>query len=56
MGHGAMLATTVGVSALFVVLAVVNIVLLRRFARRGPDTVALGAPAPAEGLDPVPSL
>ncbi|GAA4506680.1 cytochrome ubiquinol oxidase subunit I [Actinoallomurus oryzae] len=56
MGHGAMLATTVGVSALFAVLAVVNIVLLRRFARRGPDAVTLGAPAPAEGLEPVPSF
>jgi hypothetical protein len=34
----------------------VNIVLLRRFARRGPDAAALGRPAPAEDLEHVPSF
>lgn len=51
----AMAAVTGGVVALFAVLAVVNIVLLRRTARRGPDAVALGRAEVADA-EPVPSL
>jgi cytochrome d ubiquinol oxidase subunit I len=56
MSHTAMLASVTGMSALFVVLAGVNIALLRRYARRGPDGSALGRVEPAESLDPVPSF
>jgi cytochrome bd ubiquinol oxidase subunit I len=56
MSHAAMLTSTVGISALFVVLAVVNITLLRRCARRGPGEATLGRVESAEGLDPVPSF
>jgi cytochrome d ubiquinol oxidase subunit I len=56
MSHGAMLAAFTGITALFVVLALVNIALLRRYARQGPDGVALGRTEPAPSLEPVPSL
>jgi cytochrome bd ubiquinol oxidase subunit I len=56
MSHGAMLAAFTGITTLFAVLALVNIALLRRYARQGPDGVALGRTEPAPSLDPVPSL
>jgi cytochrome bd ubiquinol oxidase subunit I len=56
MGHAAMLTATVGLSALFAALAVVNVTLLRGYARRGPDGPELGRPEPADSLDPVPSF
>jgi len=56
MSHAAMLTTVVGISALFVVLAVVNITLLRQYARRGPDGPTLGRVEPAESIEPVPSF
>jgi cytochrome bd ubiquinol oxidase subunit I len=56
MSTAAMLASTVGLSALFVALSAVNIALLRRHARRGPDGAALGRTEPAEDLEPVPSF
>ena len=56
MSHTAMLTSVAGISALFVVLAVVNITLLRQHARRGPDGPALGRAEPAESIEPVPSF
>jgi cytochrome d ubiquinol oxidase subunit I len=56
MSHAAMLVSVIGISALFVVLAVVNITLLWRYARRGPDESTLGRVEPAESLEPVPSF
>jgi cytochrome bd ubiquinol oxidase subunit I len=55
MSEPAMAAATTGVLALFAVLAVVNIVLLRRHARRGPDGAALGRAETADA-EPVPSF
>jgi cytochrome bd ubiquinol oxidase subunit I len=55
MSEPAMAATTAGVVALFAALAVVNIILLRRHARRGPDAAALGR-AEAADAEPVPSF
>ncbi|WP_433178326.1 cytochrome ubiquinol oxidase subunit I [Actinoallomurus sp. CA-150999] len=56
IGHGAMIAVFTGVTALFAVLVVVNIALLRRYARQGPDGSALGRPEPAVRPEPVPSF
>ncbi|MEV0401856.1 cytochrome ubiquinol oxidase subunit I [Actinoallomurus sp. NPDC050550] len=56
IGHGAMIAVFTGVTALFAVLVVVNIALLRRYARQGPDGSALGRPEPAVRAEPVPSF
>jgi cytochrome bd ubiquinol oxidase subunit I len=55
MGEVAMAAVTSGVVALFAALAVVNIALLRRTARRGPDAASLGRAEVADP-EPVPSL
>ncbi|GAB2802747.1 cytochrome ubiquinol oxidase subunit I [Actinoallomurus bryophytorum] len=56
MSQGAMLAAFTGITSLFAVLALVNIALLRRYARQGPDEVALGRTEPIPSLEPVPSL
>jgi cytochrome bd ubiquinol oxidase subunit I len=56
MGHGAMLASFTGITALFAVLVLVNITLLRRYARQGPDGAALGRAEPVESLEPAPSF
>ncbi|MEV5705503.1 cytochrome ubiquinol oxidase subunit I [Actinoallomurus sp. NPDC052274] len=56
MGYGAMLAAFTGVTVLFAALVVVNIALLRRFARLGPDAAALGRSEPAARPEPVPSF
>ena len=56
MSHGAMLAAFAGITTLFVVLALVNIALLRRYARQGPDGATLGRTEPAPSLEPVPSF
>ncbi|GAA4632906.1 cytochrome ubiquinol oxidase subunit I [Actinoallomurus vinaceus] len=56
IGHGAMIAVFAGVTTLFAVLVVVNIALLRRYARGGPDGSALGRPEPAARPEPVPSF
>ena len=56
MSHAAMLTSTIAISALFVALTVVNIVLLRIHARRGPDATTLGREEPVESLEPVPSF
>jgi cytochrome d ubiquinol oxidase subunit I len=56
MGHGAMLASFTGITALFAVLVLVNITLLRRYARQGPDGAALGRAEPIESLEPAPSF
>ncbi|GAB3958387.1 cytochrome ubiquinol oxidase subunit I [Actinoallomurus acanthiterrae] len=56
IGHGAMIAVFTGVTALFAVLVVVNIALLRRYARQGPDGSALGRPEPLFQPEPVPSF
>ena len=53
MSLAAMASVTAGVTALFLVLAVVNIALLRRYARRGPEGATLGL---AETPQPVPSF
>ena len=56
MSHAAMLTSVAGISALFVVLAVVNITLLRQYARHGPAGPELGRAEPAESIEPVPSF
>ncbi|GAA4617610.1 cytochrome ubiquinol oxidase subunit I [Actinoallomurus liliacearum] len=56
MGHGAMLAAITGVTVLFAALVVVNIALLRQYARRGPDAAALGRSEIAAPSEPVPSF
>jgi cytochrome d ubiquinol oxidase subunit I len=56
IGHGAMVAAFTGVTALFAILVVVNVALLRRYARRGPDGSALGRTEPAVLPEPVPSF
>jgi cytochrome bd ubiquinol oxidase subunit I len=56
MGHGAMVAAFTGVTALFAALVLLNVALLRRYARRGPDGSALGRPEPAPQPEPVPSF
>jgi cytochrome d ubiquinol oxidase subunit I len=56
IGHGAMVATFTGVTALFAALVLINVALLRRYARRGPDGSALGRPEPAPQPEPVPSF
>jgi cytochrome d ubiquinol oxidase subunit I len=55
MSTAAMASVTAGVTALYMVLAVVNFLLLRTYARRGPDGATLGRPATAEP-EPVPSF
>ncbi|GAA0346006.1 cytochrome ubiquinol oxidase subunit I [Actinoallomurus spadix] len=56
IGHGAMLAASTGVTVLFAALVLVNVTLLRRYARLGPDGAALGhAELPARP-EPVPSF
>ncbi len=56
MSQAVMLSTTIGITVLFAVLAVVNIVLLRKYARRGPDGATLGGATTTEALEPVPSF
>jgi cytochrome bd ubiquinol oxidase subunit I len=56
VGPGAMVAVFVGVTALFAALVVINVALLRRYARRGPDGAALGGPEPGVRPEPVPSF
>jgi cytochrome d ubiquinol oxidase subunit I len=56
MSLAAMAAVTAGVTALFLVLAVVNIALLRRYAQRGLDGAALGRVETAGPPEPVPSF
>jgi cytochrome d ubiquinol oxidase subunit I len=56
MSVTAMASVTAGVTALFLVLAVVNIALLRRYARRGLDGATLGRVETAGHLEPVPSF
>jgi cytochrome d ubiquinol oxidase subunit I len=56
MSLAAMASVTAGVTALFVVLAVVNIALLRRYARRGPDGATLGLAETSGHPEPVPSF
>ena len=56
MSVAAMASVTAGVTALFLVLAVVNIALLRRYAQRGLDGAALGRAESAVQPEPVPSF
>jgi cytochrome d ubiquinol oxidase subunit I len=56
MSLAAMASVTAGVTALFLVLAVVNIALLRRYARRGPEGATLGLAETAGRPEPVPSF
>ncbi|MDN3354611.1 cytochrome ubiquinol oxidase subunit I [Actinomadura sp. DC4] len=56
MSRAAMASVTAGVTALFLVLVVVNIGLLRGYARRGPEGAALGRAEAAELPEPVPSF
>jgi cytochrome d ubiquinol oxidase subunit I len=56
MSQAAMATATAVITALFVVLAVVNIALLRTYARRGPDGAALGRAENADDLEPIPSF
>ena len=56
MGEATMVITTVAVCALFVALAVVNLLLLGRYGRRGPEATTLGRVESLEALDPVPSF
>ncbi|MCO5973427.1 cytochrome ubiquinol oxidase subunit I [Actinoallomurus soli] len=56
IGHGAMLAAFTGVAVLFAALVVVNIALLRRYARLGPDGAALGRSELPARPEPVPSF
>jgi cytochrome d ubiquinol oxidase subunit I len=56
MSLAAMASATAGVTALFLVLAAVNIALLRGYARRGPDGATLGLPETADRAEPVPSF
>jgi cytochrome d ubiquinol oxidase subunit I len=56
IGHGAMLAAFTGVTVLFAALIVVNVALLRRFARLGPDGAALGRSETDTRPEPVPSF
>jgi cytochrome d ubiquinol oxidase subunit I len=56
MSLAAMASVTAGVTALFLVLVVVNIGLLRRYARRGPEGATLGRTETAVHPEPVPSF
>jgi cytochrome d ubiquinol oxidase subunit I len=56
MSVAAMASVTAGVTALFLVLAVVNIALLRRYARRGLEGATLGRVETAVHPEPVPSF
>jgi cytochrome d ubiquinol oxidase subunit I len=56
MSLAAMASVTASVTALFLVLAVVNIALLRRYARRGPEGATLGLAETAGRPEPVPSF
>jgi cytochrome d ubiquinol oxidase subunit I len=56
MSVAAMASVTAGVTALFLVLAAVNIALLRTYARRGPEGAALGRAETADRPEPVPSF
>jgi hypothetical protein len=56
MSVTAMASVTAGVTALFLVLAVVNIALLRRYARRGLEGATLGRVETTGHPEPVPSF
>jgi cytochrome d ubiquinol oxidase subunit I len=56
MSLAAMATATAGITALFLVLAVVNIALLRRYARGGPEGATLGRAETAGHPEPVPSF
>ena len=53
VGAGTAVASFTAFTVLFAVLFVVNAWLLVRFARRGPEGAALGAPAAVEEAEPV---
>jgi cytochrome bd ubiquinol oxidase subunit I len=53
IGHAPLVAVTAGITALYAALVVANFLLLRRYARRGPDDATLGL---AEDLEPVPTF
>jgi cytochrome d ubiquinol oxidase subunit I len=56
MSQGAMFTAVAGITVLFVGLAVVNVALLRTYARRGPDGSTLGRAQTAEHPEPVPTF
>ncbi|MCW2864038.1 MAG: Cytochrome d ubiquinol oxidase subunit, partial [Actinoallomurus sp.] len=56
MSVAVMASVTAGVTALFLVLAVVNIALLRRYARRGLEGATLGRVETTGHPEPVPSF